>query len=292
MCGGRGASPQSPGERVCWRVKYPLVAGPLPADLVDETRRTLDQVERLNLPAPVWPRVGESLRRIDAAAESGDVPRLGAELVALRTVAGVRPPASPIPPASRPAGAGSQPQAYGGYGYGAPAPPPMSPPQAYPSAPPPGVAMGGPGSRRRPWVWVIAGIACAIAVLLLAVVVLSKSDFSTSSPPNSSSSQTASPSSIGPTTSTPSTPGYASESSKAGVVVAVIIAAVLVVVGVAVLLIVVQNRSARHRSTGVVSDRPPPPPRPPVSPTLPMPAEMREQLNRTVHTVLSHGGRE
>ena len=288
------------------------MAGPLPADLVDETRRTLDQVERLNLPAPLWPRVGESLRRIDAAAESGDVPRLGEELVALRTVAGVRPPASPTPPASRPAGAGSQPQAYGGYGNGAPAPTPMVPPSMSTSVAPPGGAVGGSGSPRRPWIWVVAAVGGAIAVLFVAVGVFTTSDFSTSSPPDFSSSQTVSPWPIGPTTSTPVAPGYPSESpspigpttskavapgypsesSKAGVAVAVIIAAVLVVVGVALLLIVVQKRSARHRSTRVVSDRPSPPPRPPVSPTLPMPAEMREQLNRTVHTVLSHGGRE
>ncbi|WP_164478811.1 hypothetical protein [Mycolicibacterium stellerae] len=242
----------------------------LPADLVDETRRTLDQVERLNLPAPVWPRINESLRRIDVAAGSGDVPRLGAELVALRIVAGVGPPARPDW-ATGPAPLGPpQPDAIGGYGYGRP------------------VVTGRSGSRRRPWIWVTVAIAGAIAVFLLALVV-SMSDSNVSGP-GSSTSRTASQSPIGPTTSPHTTPAYPSESSKAGVVVAIIIAAVLVVVGVAVLLIIGQNRSARHRSTGVAQP-PSPPPQAPVLSTLPMPAEMREQLNRTVHTVLSHGGR-
>jgi hypothetical protein len=65
------------------------VAGSLSVQLTDETRRTLESVVRLTLPAENWPRVALVLRQIDEALKAGDSEGLQARLHVLREIADV-----------------------------------------------------------------------------------------------------------------------------------------------------------------------------------------------------------
>ena len=251
------------------------MAGTLPSELVDETRRTLDHVVRLNLPAPVWPAVGALLQRIDAAARAGDAGRLGVELATLRAM-----------------------------GLG---PPSVQPARATPP-PPPGYQPGAPAHRRSSVGWIVAAV---VAVLVLGVAVtwttLGSSDTNTGSPPTSFT-QTTEPMRTSPgvptlTLDTPTpTGGYttpnsinppsqSSDSDAAGIAV-VVGAAAVVLAAVAIAAMMMQRRGSRLPSR---SDRPGPAPRAPEPRAQPMPLpaphEIVELANRTVLTLSAHGGR-
>ena len=266
------------------------MAGTLPSELVDETRRTLDHVVRLNLPAPVWPAVGALLQRIDAAARAGDAGRLGVELATLRAM-GLGP--SSVQPSVQPARA--------------------TPP------PPPGYQPGAPAHRRSSVGWIVAAV---VAVLVLGVAVtwttLGSSDTNTGSPPTSFT-QTPEPMPTFPDASEPmltspgvptltldtptptggyttpnstNPPSQSSDSDAAGIAVVVGIAAAVVLAAVAIVAMTMQRRGSRPPSR---SDRPGPAPRAPEPRAQPMPLpaphEIVELANRTVLTLSAHGGR-
>lgn len=244
------------------------MASGLPADLVVETRLTLDSVGRVTLSPQAWPAVQRSLARADSAVDADDAAELRHALDELHRIG------LDAPDYGLPAGGGAMPAAPYGSSAG------------YTSPPPP------PAPKQRSWgrvAWIVGAlIAIGVVVVVALGLLATRSVAPRTAPPAEptvSGTGTASPTTVGPTTRglEPRQGGGPSTAAPA-------VAGGLIALAVVVLFAVVLVRRRTHRPytpvhVAPVAERPPP--RPVVTFA---PNEIVELANRTVDRLVAKGG--